>query len=322
MEISVLKESLNIEVENGNVKHNLQVLKGAIEKRKEELKQTVYSGTEKEQLAMIKADRAAINKFTEGCAKQKTAVRKALLKPFEGFEAEINEIIETSKVLYADLDTLAKELEEKQREKRRTEIRQFYDEIASDVGDFKDDLYRMVYDTSWENATSTMKAYKEGLSKAVEAYTSGITSITAMICDDDIKERAKKQFCVSLNLAETLLFINNEQNQRAEEKRRLQAAIEAEKQRMEREKLEAIEAERQKMEQEKLAAIEAEKQKMEREKLEAIEAEQQKIEQAQVVVAEEKKKATENRIVVSFNASDWKKIEEYCYENGIFFVRN
>mgnify|MGYP004594718245 CR=1 FL=1 len=267
-------------VKNGVVDSNIGYLKTVMEKKKAEISSTVYAGSKDDQLSMIKTERAAVNKFKDAVTKSKQNVKADLLKPFAEYEKLANETIKLATDTYNDLNARAGVIEEERREEKRKKIREEYDAICkeSEMDDFVDELYKLIYDSSWENSSKTMKSIKETLRGKISTYTTGMATLNMMDCDQDVKEQAVDMFKRDLDITPAIQYISKEVKKQAEMEARKQAAIEAERVRMEKEKQEAIEAERIRMEKEKQAAIEAERIQMEAKKQEAIEAERIRVE--------------------------------------------
>ena len=356
VELSKVLESYYVVVKDGNVTSNIGYVKQILQQKCDELTNMIYAGSKKDQLAMIKKDKAEVNTFKDAVGKQKTSVRNSLLEPFADFEKEANEAIELAKRTYDHLNKSAAAIEEEFREEKRVTIREFYDSIKEPVGDYADDLYRMIYQTSWENASASLTKTKKELQEKVDTYVTGMNTLTMMMCEEDIKETAVALFKKNLDIAVAMQHIATETKTRAEAKAREEARIAAEKARIEAEAQAAIEAERRRAEEERQAAIEAERRRAEEEKQAELIAERKRLEEeaaereaaaieaarSEAIQREEKakqmdadaemavsmenqnnsvvKKANDNsRICVEFLSEDWKALKEYCDLHAIFY---
>lgn len=304
-ELASVLSKYEVQVVTGKVTSNITSIKQVMLKKQEDIKNLVYTGTREDQLVMIKSDKAAVNKFKDVMKSEKSRVKKELLKTYDDFEKEANEVIDIAQDTYDDLNKRASVLDEERREEKRKQIREYYDTISEPLGDFADSFYKMVYNNSWENASASQKAYKDGLKEAVDNYTSGISTIEMMICDADIKDHAVAMFKNKLNATKALQYIAQETSERmaAKEQARLamervkaeaeeQARLAAERARAEAEEQARIAAEKAKAEAEEQIRLAAEKARAEAEEKARIEAERAKAEaEEQARIAAERARA-------------------------------
>lgn len=345
-EISLVEAlaSYNVTVNAGSVESNISYIKEVMTAKQDAIKNTVYSGTREEQIAMMKEEKAAVNKFKDAVQKQRTDVKKKLLKSFEAFDSEAKEVIEIAQSTYSTLNTQVETLEEERRKEKRVKIREIYDERSTEVGDFADTLYNLIYKTEWENTSTSMKKITEEQQAAIDSYINGKNTLELTSCDQDIKDDALNRFQENLDFMAAMQYIANETKKRAEEA----ARREAEKARMEAEYQAKLEAEKKRIEEE--ARIAAEKKVREEaaaREAARIEAERKAHEEAAAREAEtpaqaaatptmnaaikkpsfldsnltgsNAKQTQTRRICVEFFCDDWKTVQEYCTANQIFF---
>ena len=142
----------------------------------------------------------------------------------------------------------------------------------------------------------------------INNYTTGIQVLNTMPCDADIREEALKRFKMDLNISTSMLYISQETASRTEAKAREEARMAEERARMEAETALKVEA----------ARLEAEKKaKSHKETIMAEERVRIKAE----VTNTKNVTAIANKILVEFSAEDWEAIEEFCYNNEIFFTK-
>ena len=310
-----------------------------------------YSDDVETQMQQMKADRTALNKFAAELDDIRKGVKKSYLVPLETFEAEIKDLIAEIKEPCQVIDAKIKELEEAGREKKRADIRKFYDTISAQVeDDFREELYKRLYNPTWENASSTQKAYKDGLKTGVDSYVLGMKCLK--MSNHEFLEDGIREFRLTFDANAALKVMEDKKTQKEELLRR-------EQERMEREKAEAIARAAAEAEAAAKAAAEAELAK-ERARIQAEEqakAEidlQRKLEEQKKAFEDEKlaretaakteAKATPvmnvvipqtvertvqpvssvvadaNAVTVKFNTTDWESIRKYADRIGMKYT--
>ena len=91
-----------------------------------------------------------------------------------------------------------------------------YEEIIGDMEEYCD-LGR-IYDTKWENATTTMRSIRESIATAVESARIAVSTISGM--QSDAVEKALEIYKDSQDMAKAVAYINNYEQQKAEIMRR------------------------------------------------------------------------------------------------------
>lgn len=319
-----LMTELTSKCTNGAITANLAEIEASVDAKLAELRSLVYEGTRDERIIMMKEDRSDCNKVIKSLEDGRKNVKKEFMLPYDNFESEVKRIVGKINECASEIDVTVKELEEERRAEKRQDIRNYYDSIKEPVGDFADTLYTNVYQTSWENVSTSAKTYKEALQGAVDKYLNGNALIESMDCDADLKEKALDMFKSSLDAVASVSFINNEMKKRAEYRARIEAEAlrkaEEEKQRALRE-----------AEEEKQREIEAAAIKAARAERERIEQEQKKaasmimpaesISSASTMVIPEAT-TTPGKKLVEFDLDDWNIVKAYCNRMQIFYFEN
>lgn len=180
----------------------------------------------KNTLKEMKADRAKLNKLMEGLDEKRKKVKKAFLVPLDAFESEIKSIqssINDSRVI---VDQKVKEVEEAAKEEKRKIITTYYNAVSGDVdSDFREELFSKIYNKSWENVSTSKKAYTDAIDAAVTAYLHGMEVLNRY---DKYKEEGIKVFKMTLDLAKAqeTIYLKEKEEQLIIERER--ARLEAE----------------------------------------------------------------------------------------------
>lgn len=256
VEENKINTNVSMKMSLGVIESNLSMIEKSVDKVVFDLKNTTYAGTREDRIKMMKKDRADCNKAIDALETERKKQKKIFSKPWNDFEIEVKSLVAKIESAAKAIDDQVKTLEEERRAAVRKNIREYYDTISEPVGEFREELYQKVYDTSWENVSSSMKAYKDGLKKAVDDYVQGINTISLIDAPDDIKSEALIRYKTSLDAMSSVNYIIAEKQKQEELRKRIEEEtrrkIEAQKQReIEEAKRKAAAEERARLEDEK-----------------------------------------------------------------------
>lgn len=215
---------------------------------KQEIMEAVASITEQyegvqytdEQMTAAKKDRATLNAMRTAISNRRIEVKKALLAPYDVFEAEVKEVVALIDKPIAMIDEQTKAYEEKLKEDKKNELVDFFKE---NVGELDGVLtFDMIFNPKWLNKSVSLKPCKEEISSSIEKTETDIRAIETMIEDKyrayakDFYFRNNRNMTMVLNEVGRMRAIDR----KAEEER--QAREEAEERRREQEAAKAAEA--------------------------------------------------------------------------------
>lgn len=331
MNETTFETGLVVKQENGQITSNIVQLKAFVVKKVEEYQLTSYSEDDATKIKQMKDDRASLNKMSKAIDKVRIEEKKKYLRVFDSFEEEAKGLTSLISEQAAVLDEIIKTAENAAKEKKREQIKAYYDSISVIVpADFKDALYEKVYDTRWENATGTQKAYKEALMKAVQDYVCGLQEIEAT--GSDYKAEGIEVLKETLSKEKAIEKINALEEKKKEilEKERIRMEQEAEETAQR-----AIEKEKQRLKEE--AAEQKRQEELEAEKANAFiddyfnsldsvskpnnVTESSALTQA-ATVATIPAQALPGCVCVTFNEFSWGTVKEFCDENNIGYIVN
>lgn len=258
VEENKINTNVTMKMSLGVIQSNLSMIEKSVDKVVSDLKNTTYAGTREDRIKMMKKDRADCNKAIAALEAERKKQKKIFSKPWDDFEIEVKSLVAKIESAATAIDNQVKTLEEERRSEVRKNIREYYDTISEPIGEFREELYQKVYDASWENVSSSMKAYKDGLKKAVDDYVQGITTLNLMEAPEDIKAEAIKRFKDTLDSMASVKYIAEEKTRQEELRKRIEEEtrrkLEAQKQReIEEAKRKAAAEERARLEAERLA---------------------------------------------------------------------
>lgn len=204
---------------------NYEEIKAELQKKMDEYASCVYTD---DTIKLAKTDRAELNKLKKSINDKRLELEKAYNKPFAEFKAKINEIISIIDKPVEIIDRRVKEYEEEQREKRRSEIKEYITTMENE------ELFASVWDDRWLNASVNMKKVKEEISEMDSRFTRDLNVLREF---SEYSFEAVEKYKQTLDLTSAI-----EETKRLAELARRKAEYEA--QRAKREAEEAAERER------------------------------------------------------------------------------
>ena len=302
--------NLLVEQKNGTIGGNFEELKTALKAELEVYKNMVFTEEAKPEARKAVAN---LRKLKKSMNDKKLEVKKKFMVPYTDFEAQVKEL---DKLIDEPINFISGQIEEFERkrvEERKKLISDIYTEIITEHGTVAEYLpLQRIYDSKWENSTTTKKAIKEGIMKHVEHVEKDLATIRSM--ESEFEDKGIAKYKTTLELSDALTTMNQYQKQKEDILRRQEE--EAQK----------------KAEEEARRAAEEEKRKVEEEVHKAAEGEQkadtpaQEETIAQETVKEEKfiePKPVTNTIVYEIIADPFQivQLEAFMRENDVDFKR-
>lgn len=185
-----------------------------------------------EQMAIAKKDRATLNSLKNAISNRRIEVKKALMAPYDAFEAEVKEVVALIDKPIAMIDKQTKAYEDKLKEDKKNELIDFFKE---NVGELDGMLtFDMIFNPKWLNKTASIKSCKEEITAAIKKIGTDLRAIETMI-EEKYRPYAKDYYFRNLNMTAVLNEVGRLRSidRRAEEEKA--AREEAERLRMEQE---------------------------------------------------------------------------------------
>ena len=258
-----------------------------------------------------KKDIATLRKMIKAVNSKRIEVKKECLKPYEVFEKQALELVDIINQPIGILDSQVKEFEDKQRLQKIENINELFDEIILNYPELIDEIGIVtIYDSRWENATTSMKSIREDIASKLDKIQADITLIKSM--PSDKTEEALKLYWGDLDVTKAITMINRYEQQKKEIEQRV-----AEQRKKELEEAIAREVER---------ARQAEREAIEREKQaeqKAIEREKQaRQEELDAMVIKKQDAEVEKRLYgIEATKEEFEQVEMYLNSLGILFER-
>lgn len=264
MEEILIKQTL------GEITYDFETTKTMLSEKLEEYRGAVFTedskGIAKKTVASLRSEKKELEKRVR-------EVKKEWLKPYEKFESDAKELIAMYDEPIDFINDQVKDFEEKRKTEKKDAIKNIYLGIVNQKLSEYIPLEK-IYNSKWENVTFKEKDITDEIIKIADKVSSELTTIKAMKSVDEIE--VLNRYKNSLDVLDTINFINERAKVRADALERERKANE-EKQRREAEER-AREEERQRIESERLLA-EEQKKKEEEVQQAASEAKEEVIEQ-------------------------------------------
>ena len=132
-----------------------------------------------EQMQDAKKDRATLNAMRKDISDRRIQVKKALMAPYEAFEAEVKEVVAMIDEPIAMIDEQLLAYEEKVKEDKKQELISYFKE---NIGELEDVLtFDMIFNPKWLNKTTSLKLCKEEIFKEISRTDTDLRAIETMI---------------------------------------------------------------------------------------------------------------------------------------------
>ena len=154
------------------IKFNYEELKEGLKNSLTKYKNVVYTP---ETIKEAKDDRARLNSLAKSLNDGKINIKKEFMVPYDEFEGKIKELIELVKEPANEIDAQVKAFEEKEKEKKRSEIEKIYQE---NIGEYEN-LIEKIYDSRWENKTYKLTDVKKEIQDIVKKADSDLKIINS-----------------------------------------------------------------------------------------------------------------------------------------------
>lgn len=199
-----------------------------------------------EQLQDAKKDRAILNALKKDLSDRRIQVKKALMAPYEVFEAEVKEVVAMIDKPILMIDEQISEYEERVKQDKKSELSDYFKE---NIGNLEDVLtFDMIFNVKWLNKTASIKSCKDEISQEITKTETDIKFIDTMIPEKyrgyakDYYFRNKRNMSSVLNEVGRMKEVDRKKEE--EEKRQREEREEAERLRKAQEEAGAAEREK------------------------------------------------------------------------------
>ena len=197
---------------NGTIDFNFEDLKDALTAELELYKNLVFTEDTK---ADAKKTVAELRKLKKQISDKRIEVKKLYMQPYTDFEAKVKEL---DKLINEPITFISEQIdafEQKRIEEKRELINDIYLELVSEREDIAGyaELNR-VYDSKWENASTSKKAIQEAITSYLDSVANDIAAIKSM--ESEYETKALIRYKETGVLSDALLTIRQWEKQKEE----------------------------------------------------------------------------------------------------------
>jgi len=208
--------NLLVEQKNGSIETNFEEIKAALAAGLEEYKGMVFTA---ESQPKAKKTVASLRKLKNAVNDRRIEIKKKFMEPYTNFEAQVKEL---DKLIDEPIDFISGQIEEFERrrvEAKKAMICEIYTGIMAEHGTVMEYLpLDRIYDSRWENSTTTQKAITEAITAHVEHVEKDLDTIRAM--ESEFEDKGLAKYRATLELSDAITAMNQYQKQKEEILRR------------------------------------------------------------------------------------------------------
>lgn len=208
--------NLLVEQKDGSIKTNSEEIKAALAAKMEEYKGMVFTA---ESQPEAKRTVASLRKLKKAMNDRRIEIKKTFMMPYTNFEAQVKEL---DKLIDEPIDFISGQIEEFERrrvEAKKAMICDIYTGIMAEHGTAMEYLpLDRIYDSRWENSTTTQKAIAEAITAHVEHVEKDLDTIRAM--ESEFADKGLAKYKATLELSDAITAMNQYQKQKEEILRR------------------------------------------------------------------------------------------------------
>lgn len=204
--------NLTVSQQAGTIGTNFDEIKEALKGGLAEYKNMVFTEDSK---AEAKKTVASLRKLKKTVNDKKIEVKKTFMAPYTDFEAQVKEL---DKLIDEPIDFIngqVEEFERKRVEEKKALISEIYTGIITEHEAVAEYLpLKRIYDSKWENATTTKKAITEAITEHVEHVEKDLATIRDM--ESEFEDKGFEKYKITLELSDALTTMKQYQRQKEE----------------------------------------------------------------------------------------------------------
>lgn len=207
---------VNVEQKNGVIGFNFEEIKEKLNSELEIYKNMIFTEDSK---AEAKKTIASLRKLKKSVNDKKLEVKKSFMIPYTNFEAQVKELDNLIDEPINFINNQVEEFERRRVEEKKSLISEIYTEIMGDHGEASGYLpLQRIYDSKWENATTTKKAITEAIAERVDHVEKELGIIRSM--GSEFEDKGIEKYKATLELSDAIEIMNQYQKQKEEILRR------------------------------------------------------------------------------------------------------
>ncbi len=207
---------VNVEQKNGVIGFNFEEIKEKLNSELEIYKNMIFTEDSKTE---AKKTIASLRKLKKSVNDKKLEVKKSFMIPYTNFEAQVKELDNLIDEPINFINNQVEEFERRRVEEKKALISEIYTEIMAEHGEASGYLpLQRIYDSKWENATTTKKAITETITERVDHVEKDLGIIHSM--ESEFEDKGIEKYKATLELSDAIEVMNQYQKQKEEILRR------------------------------------------------------------------------------------------------------
>lgn len=207
---------VNVEQKNGVIGFNFEEIKEKLNSELEIYKNMIFTEESKTE---AKKTIASLRKLKKSVNDKKLEVKKSFMIPYTNFEAQVKELDNLIDEPINFINNQVEEFERKRVEEKKALISEIYAEIMAEHEEASGYLpLQRIYDSKWENATTTKKAITETITERVDHVEKDLGIIRSM--GSELEDKGIEKYKATLELSDAIEVMNQYQKQKEEILRR------------------------------------------------------------------------------------------------------
>lgn len=207
---------VNVEQKNGVIGFNFEEIKEKLNSELEIYKNMIFTEDSKTE---AKKTIASLRKLKKSVNDKKLEVKKSFMIPYTNFEAQVKELDNLIDEPINFINNQVEEFERRRVEEKKSLISEIYTEIMAEHGEASGYLpLQRIYDSKWENATTTKKAITETITERVDHVEKDLGIIRSM--ESEFEDKGIEKYKSTLELSDAIEVMNQYQKQKEEILRR------------------------------------------------------------------------------------------------------
>lgn len=167
-----------------------------------------------------KRDKASLNKAAKALNSKRLEIEKEFMKPFGEFKEVVNETVKLIGECSAKIDTVVKQNELQYKEKKKANIKTYFDGMNTNFVDFN-----KVFKLEWLNKTASMKSVCSDIDAIFAKVENDLSMLKGFGEDFDV---LRTYYMDTLNITSTIQYANRLKEQRERAKAAEEARIKEE----------------------------------------------------------------------------------------------
>lgn len=207
---------VNVEQKNGVIGFNFEEIKEKLNSELEIYKNMIFTEDFKTE---AKKTIASLRKLKKSVNDKKLEVKKSFMIPYTNFEAQVKELDNLIDEPINFINNQVEEFERRRVEEKKSLISEIYTEIMAEHEEASGYLpLQRIYDSKWENATTTKKAITEAIAERVDHVEKDLGIIRSMGLE--FEDKGIEKYKATLELSDAIEVMNQYQKQKEEILRR------------------------------------------------------------------------------------------------------